>query len=232
MHPHLRVVHLVLMRVQRVVSKRPQRPGRVHQNSRHRQRAVHRAPPEQHAPVERDAQERLRPPCHPLHQRVHRDEHERAGGQHHRERVGHGHQHRADEQQTEREDPRLREPNLTAGQRTVLGARDLGVQVAVCDIVQRAASAAERSGGGEEQKHGLDVGQLSWLAGERNSPAERQHEQPDADGAVDTHEAEVRLHACWGVQVDKVARRSVRHKLGLDLRRFHSDCMRSSCSAV
>ena len=82
-----RVVGLVLMGVDRVVAERPEEARGVEQQRRGGELAGRRRPADQRAPVEGDAEEGLRPPGDPLHQRIDHDQRQRAERERDREAV-------------------------------------------------------------------------------------------------------------------------------------------------
>ena len=178
------------MGVDRVVAERPEEARGVEQQRRGRELAGRRRPADQSAPVEGDAEEGLRPPGDPLHQRVDHDQRQGRQREADREAVE-GEQHERPDQRLQREEgQRLRHAEPAAGERSLAGALDPGVEVAVDQVVDHAAGAAHRHRAEREQRDEPEVGPAG---GQRQRPPAGQKQQPAADRTVPARQHRIGL---------------------------------------
>ena len=247
-HPGEGVVLKVLDRVDRIVAEGPEHAASVQQNGRYRQRAgrghdqarsanaalaEHPEQPEGHderadrsgrkphqrAPVEREAQPRLRPPRDPLHERVggHQPQRQHAQRPAQRRQRQQDHQRRQAAPQHER--PGLLDADLPRGHRPQGGARHLGVDVAVDDVVVGAAGRPHQRRAQEEQQEQHRVGHAPLhrrRQGEALPP--RQHQQPDPRRPIEPPQLQPRPQRRGRIGVHPVGGRGV----GEGSRRRHS----------
>ena len=151
---------------------------------------------DQRAPGEHDAQPRLRPPGDALHQRIER--HQRQRDQRHdlRQRRQRQQHDEADEALRDQPRPRRLQRHRAGGQRAQARALDLGVDVAVEDVVIGAARAAHGDGaerGTPARKRRSSP--VEPVAGARDGEAHqaRQQQQLPADRPVEPRQLRVRL---------------------------------------
>ena len=187
------VVGDVLVRIDRVVHERPQHAARVQRRDRRPvARAVDGGPADERAPVEREAEHRLRPVGHALRQRVQHPQRRAREAEANRVRRQ-AHEHREPRRQLRAEEAeRLRHAERARRERPRLCALPLTVDVAVPQVVDRAAGAAHRKAADAKKREQCQVGRRARRRRERRAPRARPQQQPRADRPVPARELAVR----------------------------------------
>ena len=124
---------------------------------------------------------------------------------------------------------RLFDRHLTRRDRPRARALDLGVEIAVGDVVPGAAGAAHREGADEEQQAmpGIGIGLAGGDRGEPGRPPARQQQQPGADRAVEPRQPQIGPKPGRRGRIDPVAGR-----IGDAARRSRSSAQRVSGQRV
>ena len=145
--------------------------------------------PHQRAPVERQAKPGLGPPGDPLHEGIGRDQGQRADAQ----QDGDGRQGQKDRQTDQaarhHEGPGLFDADPAGRNGPLGGAGDLGVEVAIHDVVEGATRRPHQTGAdseADEQPQIIETQRLPILRQGQGDPLPAgQQQQPDADGPVE-----------------------------------------------
>ena len=188
------VVFGVLVGVDRVVEEGPSDAGGVEDQRRDMERSGVGGEGQKRAPVEGKPKEDLWPPCEAFGEGVdrdsdHRQHAEKDGVEVEGEEDGEG-----DEGLDHHPDGGLFRSHLPRGDRAGAGAGDLSVELAVGDIVPRAARAAHEEsacGASDENPEVEQAGLAVMQDAEEERPPAGQQQEPRADGAIRTGEAQV-----------------------------------------
>ena len=111
-----------------------------------------RRPAQQRAPVEGQAQHRLRPIGDALHERIDGDDRQRGNPEDDREPVKLREHQESRKAERNQECKCLCDAHLARRDRPQLGALNLAIEIAVGNVVQRAARSAHDNGANEEQQ--------------------------------------------------------------------------------
>ena len=187
------IVVLVLMRVHGVVKQRPEHPAGVQRRAHRRiQGAVHGGVSQQRAPVEREAQERLRPIGESLHRRIRRHQRERRGAERLAEIVELEQDPRARAELGDQEHQRGGRRHGPGRDRPVPGSSHEFVYVPVPEVVHGAPRAPQQERARAEQRRQVRVGRTPRRGGECDGPQARPREQVHSRGSVQSHQLGVR----------------------------------------
>ena len=106
--------------------------------------------------------------------------------------------------------------HLSGGDGAAGGARRAGIVVAVDVVVVGAARRAhqQRADGEQGQQPGAGIGLVQSDLGEADRPPAGQQQQPEADGAVETRQTQIRAHGFGRVAVRPVAGRGICNAIG------------------
>ena len=178
------VVALVLHGVDRVVDQGPGDAADIERDGGPGERAGHRGIAHQRAPVEGQPQHDLRPVGEALHRRIDGDQDQRQQRHAAGELVELEQDRRADGRLQHHPDQRIAQLHLARRQRPAARALDLGIDLAVDDVVPGAARAAHGERAQREQRHPADQPAPFRRGAQRRRPPAGQHQQPDADRPV------------------------------------------------
>ncbi len=131
----------------------------------------------------------MRPVGDPLHQRIGADEQQHEESQADRQPVEAGLHRGADRQLQAHEHQRLTYRYGAARQRPDARSRHLRIEVAVDDVVERAAGAAHRYGADAEKRHQPPIGPSGRR--QRDRPPAGKEQQPRADGPVEPGQPDI-----------------------------------------
>ena len=170
------------MGVDRVVAQGPGDAADVEQPCRPADTALDRGPAQKSAVVKCKSQKGLRPIGDALHQGVEHHQQEGAHPQQNREQVELQQDGESRAQQHCHEGDGSLQPDGTGRQRAPAGALDLGVEVAVEDVVKGAAGGTHHERAGGKEHHQLQARQP--IRGESDRPEAGPEQEPHAHRMV------------------------------------------------
>ena len=193
------VVALVLHGVDGVVDHGPGHAAGIERDRGPREFAGHGGEADQGAPVEGEAEHELRPRGQALHRRIDGDQDQRGERHAAGEFVQLEENGNADQRLQGRPDQGIAQRDLACRQRPAARAFDLGVDLAVDDIVPGAAGAAHGKRPQREQRHPAgEAAPLRRRAQGERPPAGKQ-QQPGPDRPVPARQPAVGTRPRWQV---------------------------------
>ncbi len=215
------VVLAVLMGIDGVVADGPaHRPG-IEDDRRPVEAPQHGRPTQKRAPVEGEPEHGLRPIAEPLDEGIERHDRQHAKPKPDGVAVEAEQHGKSDQAKHEHEEDGGARAHLSARQWPSPRPRDLGVDVAVDEVVIGAARPAHDDGahGEEEEEPGIGIGLAQTARGKRYRPEAGKSEQEEADRPVGAGEPEIGEERRRRVAIDPVPGACVGHRGGFALGR-------------
>ncbi len=154
----------------------------------------------------------MRPIGDALHEGIGRDQHDHEEAEQDRQAIEREEDRRAERELQEHERDRGFDADRARGDRPHAGALDLGVEVAIDDVVEGAAGAAHHHRADAEQHDQLPIGPASGREGD--APPAREEQQPGTDRPVEPRQADIWPEHLRRAAIDPIAGADIGAKLG------------------